>query len=220
VRGRSPRGLAAPRITARIVPITARCYPGRVKGALRIGGWRGVPVSIHWSAPIGFLLFFGFQVRPVGWLVLAAILLIHEWGHAVLVRRFGLMVYSIVLTGTGGECTWAGHARPTERAIIAWGGVLGQLPLLLVGLAGSALLHAKSPVLLLEATSTLVSVNLMLIGFNLLPIPGLDGWQAWRLFAPSNLRGLGTSARRVFLRRRARELEQEMADLIRNRKQR
>jgi Zn-dependent protease len=121
-------------------------------------------VSVHWSAPIGFLLFFGFQVRPVGWLVLAAIILMHEWGHAVMVRRFRLVVYSIVLTGMGGECTWAGNATKAERAIIAWGGVLGQVPALLVGLAATALLPHRAPVLLVEAASTLVSVNLMLMG--------------------------------------------------------
>jgi Zn-dependent protease len=138
----------------------------------------------------------------------------------VLVRRFGLVVYSITLTGTGGECTWAGHTTPIRRAIIAWGGVLGQLPALLVGLVLSAVLPVKAPVLLLEATSTLVAVNVMLIAFNLLPIPALDGWHAWRLFAPSNLRGLATSVRHLFLRRRARELEQEMADLVRKRNRR
>ncbi len=177
-------------------------------------------MSIHWSAPIGFLLFFGFQIRPVGWLILAMIILMHEWGHAVLVRRFRLVVYSIVLTGTGGECTWAGHATPSQRALIAWGGVLGQIPSLLVGLALSAILPAKAPALVLEAMSTLVSVNVMLIAFNLLPIPGLDGWQAWRLFAPSNLKGFGANVRRIFLRRRARELEQEMRDLVKNRNRR
>jgi hypothetical protein len=34
-----------------------------VKGTFRIGSWRGVPVSMHWSAPIGFFVFFGFAVR-------------------------------------------------------------------------------------------------------------------------------------------------------------
>jgi Zn-dependent protease len=189
-----------------------------VKGTLRIGSWRGVPVSIHWSAPIGFLLFFSFQFRPVGWLVLAAIILIHEAGHAFLVRRFRLVVYSIVLTGTGGECTWAGHATPAQRAIIAWGGVLAQVPLLLIGLALDALLPPKAPALVMEAATTLVSVNVMLIAFNLLPIPGLDGWQAWRIFAPSNLGSSWTTIRRAFLRKRARELEDEMAQLVRNRK--
>jgi hypothetical protein len=58
------------------------------------------------------------------------------------------------------------------------------------------------------------------MAINLLPIPGLDGWQAWRLFAPSNLGGLGTSIKRIFLRSRARELEQEMRDLVKNRNRR
>ncbi len=175
-------------------------------------------MSIHWSAPIGFLLFFGFQFRLVGWLVLAAIILIHEAGHAFLVRRFSLVVYSIVLTGTGGECTWAGHATPTQRAIIAWGGVLAQVPLLLLGLALGALLPPKAPALVVEAETTLVSVNVMLIAFNLLPIPALDGWHAWRVFAPSNIGSLWTTIRRASLRKRARELEDEMAQLVRNRK--
>ena len=87
----------------------------------------------------------------------------------------------------------------------------------LLGLALGALLPPKAPALLVEVTTTLVAVNVMLIGFNLLPIPALDGWQAWRVFAPSNLRGLGTTIRRAFLRKRARELEEEMAELVRKR---
>ena len=37
-----------------MVPFTRGASPGGVKGTLRIGSWRGVPVSIHWSAPLGF----------------------------------------------------------------------------------------------------------------------------------------------------------------------
>ena len=144
-------------------------------------------MSIHWSAPIGFLLFFSFQFRPVGWLLLAAIILIHEAGHALLVRRFRLVVYSIVLTGTGGECTWAGHSTPTQRAIIAWGGVLAQVPLLLIGLALGAVLPPKAPTLAIEAATTLVSVNVMLIAFNLLPIPPLDGSHVMKYLLPRPL---------------------------------
>lgn len=172
---------------------------------------------VHWSAPIGFFVFFGFAVRPVGWLLLAAIILMHEWGHAALVRRFGLYVQSITLTGTGGECAWAGHATPPQRAMIAWGGVLGQLPALVLGLIASALLPPKAHPLLLEVTTTLVAINVMLIGFNLLPVPGLDGWQAWRLFAPANLKILWRSSQLSAKRTRAQELEQEMRDLIKKR---
>src|SRR4051812_42113371 len=101
-----------------------------MKGALRLGRWRGVPVFLHWSTPLGFLIFVGF--RPASWLALTALILAHEWGHAVLIRRYGLRVEAIYVRGTGGECTSTGQASPLQRALIAWGGVLGQVPCLIV----------------------------------------------------------------------------------------
>ena len=177
-------------------------------------------MSIHWSAPIGFFVFFGFSVRPVGWLILAALILMHEWGHAAMVRRFGLFVHSIVLTGAGGECAWGGQATATERALIAWGGVFGQIPALLLGFALAAILPAKAPPLLAEAVTTLVEVNVMIMVFNLLPIPGLDGWEAWRLFAPSSLKGVGASLRRQSMHARRRKIERDLEDLLKKRNRR
>lgn len=187
-----------------------------MKGAMRLGRWRGVPVFLHWSTPLGFLLFVGF--RPVSWFALTALILAHEWGHAALIRRCGLRVDAIYVLGTGGECTYTGQPSPLQRALIAWGGVLGQLPGLILGLLGRALLPPSAPTAVLETAVTLVDINLFLIGLNLLPIPPLDGWHAWRLFAPSNLRALvrrrGT---RQALHEQARAIERELAELEKRR---
>jgi len=172
---------------------------------------------VHWTTPVGFLIFFGFTIRPVAWLLFAGLILMHEWGHAVLGRRAGLHVQSIRLQGNGGECVLAGAPSPLDRAIIAWGGVLGQVPGLLLGLGLSRVLGPAPHPLLGEATATLVVINLYMMGFNLLPIPGLDGWQAWRLFAPGNLRGLFQRARKRGLRARARQIERELEEVRRKR---
>ena len=54
------------------------------------------------------------------------LILIHEMGHAVLVRRVGLHAVSIDVHGFGGQCRYAGYPDPLQRSIVAWGGVLAQ----------------------------------------------------------------------------------------------
>lgn len=176
-----------------------------------------MPVYIHWTAPLGFLIFFGFAIRPVAWILFAALILMHEQGHAILGRRAGLHVQSIHLQGNGGECLMAGYPTPRNRAIIAWGGVLGQMPGLLLGLVLSAVFGSNPHPLIAEATTTLVYINAMVMGLNLLPIPGLDGWHAWRLFAPANLRTLMRRSRSRWLRDKAWKIERNLDEIRRRR---
>jgi len=82
-----------------------------------------------------------------------------------------------------------------------------------VGLALSALLGPRAHPLLLEAAATLVEINLLLMVVNLLPLPGLDGYHAWRLFAPSNLSALFRRSRSRWLRERARQLERKLNEM-------
>jgi Zn-dependent protease len=150
-------------------------------GYLTIGRWRGAPVRAHWSLPIGALVFGRGQFVPGFWLGFVLLVLIHEIGHAVLVKRYRHRLSSIDVHGFGGVCCWSGDPTAIERASIAWGGVLAQAVAL--AFAWAALRFAGPPdtVFVAELASAFTATNLWLIAINLIPVAPLDGAEAWKL---------------------------------------
>lgn len=151
-------------------------------GYLTVGQLRGVPIRFHWSTALGALFFGGFAFRPAFWLAFVILVLVHELGHAWIVQRLGHSALSIEVTGFGGLCRWDGR-RSTElhRTLIAWGGVAAQALLLA---AAYLYMAATAPVTNIHESqilSAFTRTNLWLIGLNLLPIPPLDGAQAWQI---------------------------------------
>jgi Zn-dependent protease len=163
------------------------------RGSLTVARLRAVPIRLHWTLPLGALLFSGFSFAPGSWLGFFLLVLLHELGHAAIVRAFRLRVVGIDITGFGGLCHWSGVATPTQRGAIAWGGVLAQAALLVV--TTIALVVGGSPTSRFagEMASVFTFTNLWLIGINLLPIPPLDGHEAWA-FARRILRNRARSA--------------------------
>jgi stage IV sporulation protein FB len=160
-------------------------------GYLRLGRIGGAPIRVHWSAPLvivvlGFLLN-GFRFVPGAWLGILIVIVIHEIGHAVVVRAFGYHIWSVDIRGIGGVCKWENSATPIRRAIVAWGGVLGQAVLLAIAFFSSLFLPRDTPGLVVELVSALIYSNLQIMVFNLLPIPGFDGVEAWKLFGRDGL---------------------------------
>ena len=148
-------------------------------GALLIGHWRGTPIWASWTLPIGLLFFGGGSL--VGALSVGALILVHELGHAVLIRRRSLDPLYIRLHGMGGECTYnPAWATAFDQAFIAWGGVLAQGAVLVVALFLSWLFAPESGIAA-DVLRVLIGMNAVMIAFNLLPIPGLDGSLAWRI---------------------------------------
>ncbi|MBI5533123.1 MAG: hypothetical protein HY898_10425 [Deltaproteobacteria bacterium] len=140
-----------------------------------------MPVRLHWTLPIGALVFSGGAFAPFFWLGFFVLVFLHELGHAIIVRRLGYRVTAIDITGFGGMCRWSGAASRLERSLISWGGVGAQLVILALTFG----LVTIFPFLALGWTGQLVSVflwtNLWLAAINLLPFPPLDGHQAWQL---------------------------------------
>ena len=107
----------------------------------------------------------------MGWF---GLVVIHELGHAAVVKAVGARPVSIDLTGFGGLCRWDGRVSLISRSAIAWGGVAAQLVLLgAVELGGPRL---PTEVFWLGTIS-----NAWMIAINLLPIEPLDGAEAWPL---------------------------------------
>ena len=150
------------------------------RGALSLGRIAGVAVRLHWTAPIGAFVLTGFHFDPLGWLCFFGVVLVHEVGHALVVKACRATPVAIDLTGFGGLCHWRGEVSAVGRASIAWGGVWAQLMLLAIG---EACLWLDPPLgltgwrLLAAATSS----NAWLMALNLVPIAPLDGAEAWRL---------------------------------------
>jgi Zn-dependent protease len=151
-------------------------------GQLNIGKYGKVPLRIHWSAPVGALVLGG--LSPVFWLAFFVIVLLHEVGHALLVRHYRLQVLSIDLTGFGGMCRWYGTPTARQRAIIAWGGVAAQALLLAVTLAAVLVFGYPQSGIGRQVANAFINTNAILIVLNLLPMPPFDGMEAWKLLTP------------------------------------
>jgi len=151
------------------------------EGYFTLGHWRGIPIRTHWTTPIGAVIFTRFEFVPVVWLGFVLIVLVHEFGHALMVRWCGAAVLSIDMDALGGSCSWEDGVSPIQRALIAWGGVLAQLVLFVVVNIVDATAGWPPTLGGVQLLSVLTSTNLCIAVFNLIPFPPLDGWQAWRL---------------------------------------
>src|SRR6056297_1960707 len=119
-------------------------------GSIPLGRWAGIPVRAHWT--IAFIaLLFGVswsQVLGVAGAVAAtgalfASILAHEFGHALVARRYGVHTQSIDLWGLGGVAR-LDREPPTPRAdgLIAVAGPTVSLVLGIVLMAAAAALDS------------------------------------------------------------------------------
>jgi hypothetical protein len=158
-------------------------------GYFSVGRLAAVSLRLHWSLPVGAVVFGSLRFEPILWLVYLGVVIVHVLGHAGLVKALGFEVVGADLTGFGGQCRFRGSADALEHAIIAWGGILSQSVLLIIALSatlvfGHATSHAGA---LLEQGC--IQINLWIIALNALPFALLDGARAWRLFAELDTRG-------------------------------
>lgn len=149
-------------------------------GWLVIGRWRGVPLRVHWSTPLGALFFSGFRFAPGFWLGFVLLILLHEIGHAWVVKRAKARVIRIDVMPIGGLCMWDGPVTRVQRACIAWGGVWAQSLALAIAWLALALYDPPTQ-MAADFAGVFTRTNLWIIGFNLLPFPPLDGAEAWKL---------------------------------------
>jgi Zn-dependent protease len=152
------------------------------KGFYRVARPFGVVLLAHWSLPLGALLAGGLDFRPLAWAAFVLLVLIHDAGHALLVRWTGNRAVAWELTGFGGVCRWRGSASPAQRALIAWGGIFAQALVALTAWLSISIIGAPTTAWGETIMNTLIETNLWVMALNLLPIPPLDGAVAWGLF--------------------------------------
>ena len=140
-----------------------------------------VPLKFHWSVLILPLMASSFSFQPGAWVAAFVIIFVHELGHATAVWRARGRVTAICMDGTGGTCEWTGQVTLPQRLAIVWGGILAQLFLFGLAIIASLSVSASVNPFIQQFLMTMLRWNLIIIAFNLLPIPSLDGYEAWPL---------------------------------------
>ena len=175
-----------------------------MKWSPKIGRIFGIDVHVHFTFLL-LLAFVGFSywqrthdvetaLLGVGFMVaLFACVLLHEFGHALMARRYGIHTQDITLLPIGGVARlermpenpiqelWVALAGPAVNVAIA-----ALLGLWLIATRGfwplSELAMASGPMV-----HRLLTVNLFLVGFNLLPAFPMDGGRVLRALLATRL---------------------------------
>lgn len=174
-----------------------------VNKSWRIGVFFGIPVKIHWT--FTFILLYaagvgwqeGFSPLNIGNLMLIFLIVflcvvLHEFGHALSAKRFGIETEDIILTPIGGIARL--HQipeNPKHEMIVALAGpsvnlaIIAILALLIVIVPNLTFLpQYVSEEELLSTYSAypalMVYVNAMLFGFNMIPAFPMDGGRVLR----------------------------------------
>jgi Zn-dependent protease len=165
-----------------------------MKHTLRFGSFFGIPVRIHFTFPL-ILLAFGAEgwIRG-GWaeslwavgLVMAVFgcVVLHELGHSLQVRRYGIDVRDIILLPIGGMARAEKIPEdPRQEIIVAISGPLVNFAL--AALLGLFLWVRANPVdFVHDFALNMLAINIVLGTFNLIPAFPMDGGRILRgLFA-------------------------------------
>jgi Zn-dependent protease len=157
--------------------------------AIPLFRFRGIPVQIHWSwFLVGALEVMWRSDMHTHWIwgavefvMLFALVLLHEFGHAFACRQVGGSVDRILLWPLGGLAQVRPPQRPGPQLWALIAGPLVNLalavPALLAWLVLGDLLPGEGAQ---NALVTFAVLNLALFFFNMLPIYPLDGGQVLR----------------------------------------
>ncbi len=168
-----------------------------MKRSLRVGTFLGIDVNLHWTfslTMVGFFIFFliqsaSFIVAAAGIAIISSLfvcVVLHEYGHALMARKYGISTLDITLYPIGGVARlenmpedpkqelWIALAGPAVNLVIA--GVLYMLS----GFSGTTVVVES---LLGNPTNyigMMIWYNLFMVGFNMIPAFPMDGGRVLR----------------------------------------
>ena len=162
-----------------------------MRWSFHIGTIAGIRVELH----VTFLLFVLWAALSQGLLtgdVLGAItgvvlllsvfgcVLLHELGHAMAARRYGIRTRDIVLLPIGGVARLERMpSRPSQEVVVALAGPAVNVVIAAVLALVLTQFRIPSP-LAAEVVRSLLTVNLLMLGFNLIPAFPMDGGRVLR----------------------------------------
>ncbi|MBN2505416.1 MAG: site-2 protease family protein [Verrucomicrobia bacterium] len=168
-----------------------------MKWSLKIGRLFGIDVFIHFTFLL-LLAFLGYvywlntrrleaALAGVGFfLALFGCVLLHELGHALMARKYGVRTRDITLLPIGGVARLEKMPeQPMQEFWVALAGPAVNVAIALVLFAWLSLRNALVPLGELSVTGgslleRLMVVNVFLVGFNLLPAFPMDGGRVLR----------------------------------------
>ena len=164
----------------------------------------GIDVKVHWTFAI--LLFWlamaslvsgqGLTQAATGVafvLAVFACVVLHEFGHALVARRFGIQTPDITLLPIGGVARLERMPEePYQELLIAIAGPLVNVLIAIVlfaaiWLSGSLELLATAPTLGGNIWVSLLTVNVLLVVFNMIPAFPMDGGRVLRAVLAQNM---------------------------------
>jgi Zn-dependent protease len=169
-------------------------------GSVRVGRLAGIPIGIQplWLLIVALItwslgdVYYPDQVPGIApaaayglgllsALLLFASILLHELGHALVARRHGVEIEEIDLWLLGGVARMSGHPRAAADELrFALAGPAVTLAIAtLFGLVALAL-PASAPSALSAVVAYQLLINVVILGFNLLPAFPLDGGRVAR----------------------------------------
>lgn len=171
-----------------------------MKGTFKLGKVAGIGLFIHWtfSLLIAFIIFInyrtGYNAIQIVWSVVFILsvfvtVVLHELGHALAAKKYGIITKDITLLPIGGLARLERlPEKPSEELIVAFAGPMVNIALALI--TGLFITLPENPELLAQQLSGGINasnfflnffiVNIALAVFNLIPAFPMDGGRVLR----------------------------------------
>lgn len=148
--------------------------------------WFIIVVLIAWSLAEGvFEQHYGVEAASTRWIMgavgamgLFVSVLLHELGHAIVARRFGVPIHGITLFIFGGVAEM--EEEPGSARAEFWVAVAGPAVSIVLAGALTGIARAPLPTPVEAVVGWLGLINAMLVAFNILPAFPLDGGRVLR----------------------------------------
>lgn len=165
--------------------------------------WLGIDIKMHWSFLFLFIIVGitsfvqGYSLKLASMLILLLLIsfvfvLLHEYGHALSARKFGIQTRDIILTPIGGIARLESiPTKPLEELVVAFAGPLVNLFFGIIILTGLYLFDKSDFILRDKVIEEVLfnplglaymvgGLNIILFVFNLIPAYPMDGGRILR----------------------------------------